>query len=209
MAINKRGCVGQTDTNNSTTNHPRTDTSEDTILKLETTSPTGERVGGFLNLNDFPAAAALAADLCASYRQLTEEALQLVKGDGYTAWPESINGGGWFVSGVRWQGSDMDNVAPVAAGIVRRHPAALNAGYSLMRPGTEIHPHVGYTGDVVRLHVGLIVPQNGDCALVVGGERREWEPGAAFLFDDTVLHSAHNRTPHGRIIFLADVRREV
>ena len=171
--------------------------------------PSMKRKTGYLNLEDYPAAAALAADLCANAYDLTLEAIQLAGIGKYAAWPEDINGGGWEVSGVKWQGSDLDNVAPLATSIVKRHAdLVVNAGYSLMKPGTEITPHVGYTSDVVRLHVGLLIPKTGDCAIVVDGVARRWEHGEAFLFDDTVLHSAHNRTREGRIIFLADIRRK-
>lgn len=167
---------------------------------------------GFLNLDDYPHAAALAADLCAHVPELRAEALECAGGRHFSAWPEDINAGGWEVLGVKWQGQMLANsVATTASAVVERHQCVVNAGYSLMKPGTEITPHVGYTSDVLRLHVGLIVPPAGagPCELVVGGEARSWRDGEAFLFDDTVLHSAHNRTTFGRIIFLVDVLREV
>lgn len=166
----------------------------------------------FLNLSDFPAADALARDLCAQADELTTEALDLVVGKSFTLWPEKINGGGWEVCGVKWQGAMLKNAAPIASAIVGRHGAHIvNAGYSLMNPGTEIAPHVGYTNEVIRLHVGLYIPppEDGSCALVVGGESMSWQKGKALLFDDTIMHSAHNRTTFGRIIFLADILRQV
>lgn len=48
----------------------------------------------------------------------------------------------------------------------------------------------------------------GGCALVVAGERREWEEGGITFFDDTVLHSAHNRTNRSRLVLLLDLKRE-
>ena len=47
------------------------------------------------------------------------------------------------------------------------------AGFSRLAPGTHIKPHVGYTSEVLRCHLGLIVPP--DCALRVGSETRRWE----------------------------------
>jgi aspartyl/asparaginyl beta-hydroxylase (cupin superfamily) len=88
-----------------------------------------------------------------------------------------------------------------------RAPLVFNAGYSFMAPGATISPHTGYTGDVLRFHLGLICPE-GDCALRVGKEQHGWKDREAFLFDDTEEHEAWNRTEYGRLIIIADLRRD-
>ena len=75
-----------------------------------------------------------------------------------------------------------------------------------MNPGCEIYPHHGYTGDVLRCHLGLIVPE-GDCCLKVDDEVKSWKEGEILFFDDTKRHSAWNKTNDIRIILLTDLKR--
>lgn len=160
---------------------------------------------GFINLQDWPRAQQLAGDLQERVAILTAEALELQQR--YADWPEPINRGGWRVHGTKWQGHDL---APtmLARVIAPYGDMVRNAGYSQMLPGAEIAPHVGYSGDVLRMHLGLVVPK-GDCAIIVGGERKTWERGGILFFDDTVEHSAHNRTREQRIIVILDLERRL
>lgn len=99
-----------------------------------------------------------------------------------------------------------DNCAdcPVTAGLVERlFPRHGAAGFSVLQPGTDIHPHCGYQGDFLRCHLGLVVPP-GDCALEVEGQPRHWQEGEAFVFDDRVLHRAWNHTQSARVVLLVD-----
>lgn len=90
------------------------------------------------------------------------------------------------------------------------HPAVVTAYYSMSMPGCEIVPHTdneSAIGAVYRLHVGLACPE-GDCALEVAGERREWLEGQAFMFDSArVTHAAWNRTERPRLILILDFDR--
>jgi aspartyl/asparaginyl beta-hydroxylase (cupin superfamily) len=49
----------------------------------------------------------------------------------------------------------------------------------------------------------LIVPEN--CWFRVGADTREWVPGRAFLFDDTIEHEAMNDSDSLRVVFIFDV----
>jgi aspartyl/asparaginyl beta-hydroxylase (cupin superfamily) len=93
---------------------------------------------------------------------------------------------------------------PLTAALVEsnfpRHGAA---GFSVLRPHTRIEPHRGYQGDFLRCHLGLKVP-NGDCALSVEGQTRNWQQGRAIVFDDRLLHEAWNWTDEDRVILLID-----
>ena len=51
-------------------------------------------------------------------------------------------------------------------------------------------------------HLPLIVPES--CAIVVGGEKREWREGECFTFDDTFEHEAWNRGASTRVVMLMD-----
>jgi aspartate beta-hydroxylase len=74
--------------------------------------------------------------------------------------------------------------------------------FSVLTPGSHILPHHGVTNTRVVTHLPLVVP--ADCALVVGGEAREWEEGVCFTFDDTFEHEAWNRSAQTRAVVLLD-----
>ena len=93
---------------------------------------------------------------------------------------------------------------PVTAKIVESHiPTHGAVGFSILAPGTVIKPHVGYSGEFLRCHLGLEIPQ-GDCALQVEEEIYRWNEGKAFIFDDRVIHSAWNKTDRNRVALLVD-----
>ena len=72
-----------------------------------------------------------------------------------------------------------------------------------MDPHSAIRTHEGYPGEVLRCHLGLIVPP-GDCAIRVGSEQRRWEEGKCLVFNDRVEHEAWNRTSGARVVLLID-----
>jgi len=158
-----------------------------------------------INISDYPAGAALALELMSRHRTILQDALAPLKSGGYSAWPEPINLGGWSVHGLKWQGKMLDGWDRHSAGrLAAICPMIVNCGYSLMEPGAEIAPHVGYTDRVLRMHLGLSVPE-GDCAIVIDGQTCKWETGRVLMFDDTLRHSAHNRTGEPRLILLLDL----
>lgn len=118
----------------------------------------------------------------------------------FTPWPEPLHSGGWSTYALKWQGKVRHGLYPwLYRGDV------VNAGFSLLQPGTEIVPHYGYTSDVLRYHLGLDCPEN--CGIEVDGQRYTWRDGESFVFDDTLLHSAWNRGDRPRLILLVDVAR--
>ncbi len=86
--------------------------------------------------------------------------------------------------------------------LVRIREHAPEICFSVLTPGTHILPHRGVTNTRVVTHFPLVVPEN--CALVVGGEKREWREGECFTFDDTYEHEAWNRGPSTRVVMLMD-----
>ena len=78
---------------------------------------------------------------------------------------------------------------------------APTAYFSILDANTQIPPHTGVTNTRLTVHLPLIVPPG--CGFRVGSETREWVPGKAWVFDDTIEHEAWNRsdTPRGILIF--------
>jgi tetratricopeptide (TPR) repeat protein len=81
--------------------------------------------------------------------------------------------------------------------------AAPSAFFSTLAPRTLIPPHTGVTNARLVVHVPLIVPPG--CWFRVGNERREWKPGEALIFDDTIEHEAWNGSDEMRAVLIFDV----
>ncbi len=81
-----------------------------------------------------------------------------------------------------------------------RAPAVL---FSELQPGAHIPPHNGATNTRLTVHLPLIVP--GGCAFRVGDDTRPWVPGELFIFDDTILHEAWNRSTERRVVLIFDI----
>ncbi len=81
-----------------------------------------------------------------------------------------------------------------------RTPAAM---FSLLKPRTRIPAHTGVSNVRLVTHVPLIIPEN--CGFRVGNETREWVPGKAWVFDDTIEHEAWNMSDKVRVVLLFDI----
>jgi aspartyl/asparaginyl beta-hydroxylase (cupin superfamily) len=153
----------------------------------------------FLSASDFPFLRSLEArweQIRAEYDALASQA---------TEWHEPIHNGKWSVIGFRFQDQDLPEnriQAPVTCALCDAIPRIHTYGFSIMEPGCEIEPHVGYTNEVLRGHLGLY--SNPGAALQVGEEIKNWHEGEVFVFDDTTLHAAWNRGESRRVILLFD-----
>jgi len=81
-----------------------------------------------------------------------------------------------------------------------RTPVAM---FSLLKPKTRIPPHVGVSNARLVAHLPLVVPPG--CGFRVGNSVREWAPGRAWVFDDTIEHEAWNNSNDLRAILIFDV----
>ena len=97
---------------------------------------------------------------------------------------------------------------PQTAALLERLPLARipgrapNAFFSLLRPHSHIPPHTGVTNTRAIIHLALDIPPA--CRFRVGGETREWVPGTAFAFDDTIEHEAWNNSDQRRAVLIID-----
>jgi aspartyl/asparaginyl beta-hydroxylase (cupin superfamily)/Tfp pilus assembly protein PilF len=81
--------------------------------------------------------------------------------------------------------------------------ASPNALFSILDAKTRIPPHTGVNNTRLIVHLPLIIPPG--CGFRVGGEQREWQPGKAFVFDDTIEHTAWNDSDEPRAVFIFDI----
>ena len=80
-----------------------------------------------------------------------------------------------------------------------RTPVAM---FSLLKPRTHIPPHTGASNVRLVVHLPLIVPPG--CRFRVGNSVREWAPGRAWVFDDTIEHEAWNDSDQLRAVMIFD-----
>jgi aspartate beta-hydroxylase len=81
-----------------------------------------------------------------------------------------------------------------------RTPSAM---FSLLKPRTRIPPHNGVTNTRLVAHLPLIVPEG--CGFRVGNRTRQWIPGKAWVFDDTIEHEAWNDSDKLRVVLIFDI----
>ncbi len=82
----------------------------------------------------------------------------------------------------------------------RRTPASM---FSLLKPKTRIPPHNGVTNVRLVTHLALIIPEG--CGFRVGNDTRQWVPGKAWVFDDTIEHEAWNDSDKLRVVLIFDI----
>ena len=89
--------------------------------------------------------------------------------------------------------------------IVQKIPGLKTAMFSIFEPGKHLPAHRGPYNGVLRLHLGLIVPQPRDqVAIRVGSQVCHWNEGRALIFDDAYEHEAWNHTDRTRVVLFVD-----
>lgn len=100
------------------------------------------------------------------------------------------------------------------------------ATFSVVEPGGEVVPHADHDDEVamgnadtpheerntsvVKYHFSVDIPSDGECGLVVGGEKKILQNKHLNIFDETVEHSVYNtsRYPRG-VLILSYLRHEL
>jgi len=75
--------------------------------------------------------------------------------------------------------------------------------FSILDAKTRIPPHSGVSNTRLLVHLPLIIPPG--CGFRVGAEQREWVPGKALIFDDTIEHEAWNDSDVPRAVLIFDI----
>ena len=96
---------------------------------------------------------------------------------------------------------------PKTTELLRQLPRVSMAMFSIIEGGKHIPPHYGFFKSVLRYHLAMIIPE-GECYILVNGEKYSWEEGDHVLFDDTYKHEVWNKTDGRRVVLFIDVLRE-
>ena len=87
-------------------------------------------------------------------------------------------------------------------------PDLQNAWFSILKPGYRIPPHKGPTNGIVRIHLGLVIPEQRDqCWIRVDDQILHWDEGKCIVFDDSYEHEVQNNTDQQRVVLFFDVLR--
>jgi ornithine lipid ester-linked acyl 2-hydroxylase len=89
--------------------------------------------------------------------------------------------------------------------LVRKIPGLRTAMFSILEPGKRLPPHRGPYNGVLRLHLGLLVPEPPTSfGSRIGPELRHWREGEVLIFDDAHEHEAWNETDRPRVVLFVD-----
>jgi aspartyl/asparaginyl beta-hydroxylase (cupin superfamily) len=101
-------------------------------------------------------------------------------------------------------------LCPVLGDILKRNQKIINiAGFSLLKPGATLAEHVDTTGidyGSMAYHLGLIVPFEKSCDLIVDGQKKLQHEGQSIIFESSYIHSAKNWGTLNRIILYIDFK---
>ena len=87
-------------------------------------------------------------------------------------------------------------------------PGLTTVMFSILEPNKHLPPHRGPYNGVLRLHLGLIVPEpREELGIRVDKDVYRWREGEAVIFDDAYEHEAWNRTQHTRMVLFVDFRK--
>ena len=118
---------------------------------------------------------------------------------------------GWktfFLAGYGFRSEKNIKLCPETWRICQNIPGLITVMYSILEPGKYLPPHRGPYNGVLRLHLGLIVPEpREELGIRVENELYRWREGEAVIFDDAFEHEAWNRTQHTRVVLFVDFRK--
>lgn len=171
--------------------------------------------GAFFDEAGFPWVAALKSDWRAV---LAEAEAVLAERQRLPAFQEISREVGYITHDDKWKAfmllgygiASQSNLrrCPATAQLLRCIPGVRTAFFSILEPGKRLPPHRGPYNGVLRLHLGLIVPEPHErCWLRVEDQRRHWRPGQVLIFDDALEHEVHNDTDGVRVVLFLDFLR--
>lgn len=114
----------------------------------------------------------------------------------------------YFLAGIGMNCSENAKRCPETMRLLGTIPGMSTAFFSILSPGKHIPAHRGAWNGILRLHVGLMVPQPREsCRIRIGNEFYSWTEGRALIFDDTFNHEVWNETDGYRVVLFVDFSR--
>jgi len=117
---------------------------------------------------------------------------------------------GWKRFYLKWYGDYHESAkkyCPKTIEMIESVPGIKAAMFTQLAPGSTLVKHRDPYAGSLRYHLGIITPNDDQCAIDVDGTEYSWRDGEDVLFDETYIHYAYNKTDKDRIIFFCDVER--
>ncbi len=115
---------------------------------------------------------------------------------------------GWktfFLAGFGKPSERNTALCPETWAAVQNIPGLKTAMFSIFEPGKHLPAHRGPYNGVLRLHLGLIVPEvSGKIAIRVDKQVCHWQEGKVLIFDDAYEHEAWNHSDKTRVVLFVD-----
>ncbi len=114
----------------------------------------------------------------------------------------------YFLAGIGMDCSENAKRCPATMRLLGKIPGMTTAFFSILSPGKHIPAHRGAWNGILRLHLGLMVPEpRNQVKIRVGNDYYSWCEGEAFIFDDTFNHEVWNDTNGYRVVLFVDFAR--
>jgi aspartyl/asparaginyl beta-hydroxylase (cupin superfamily) len=114
----------------------------------------------------------------------------------------------FMLCGYGFHSKNNIKLCPQTWRICQKIPGLITVMFSIFEPGKHLPPHRGPYNGVLRLHVGLIVPEPRDqLGIRVENDLYRWKEGEAVVFDDAYEHEAWNYTDKTRVVLFVDFRK--
>lgn len=114
----------------------------------------------------------------------------------------------YFLKGVGMDCTENARQCPETMKLLDRTPGATTAFFSILSPKKHIPHHRGPWAGVLRLHVGLMVPEPREkCRIRIANQIYTWSEGECLIFDDTYNHQVWNDTDGYRVVLFIDFER--
>lgn len=114
----------------------------------------------------------------------------------------------FFLLGVGMDCSGNAARCPETMRLLAGIPGIVTAFFSILGPGKHIPAHRGAYNGVLRLHLGLRVPEPRErCRIRIGDQIHHWREGEVLIFDDTYTHEVWNDTDGWRVVLFVDFAR--
>lgn len=114
----------------------------------------------------------------------------------------------FFLKGVGMHCEENARRCPETMKLLNLIPNVTTAFFSILSPHKHIPSHRGAWAGILRLHLGLLVPEPRDQVRIrIANETHCWEEGKCLIFDDTWNHEVWNDTDGFRVVLFVDFAR--
>lgn len=114
----------------------------------------------------------------------------------------------YFLAGIGMNCEENARRCPETMKLLKKIPGMKTAFFSILSPHKHIPAHRGAYNGILRLHLGLLVPEpRQKCRIRIGNDYYSWSEGKTLIFDDTFNHEVWNDTDGYRVVLFVDFAR--